>query len=397
MIYKKKIKYIFLLSHDNQKPFNNLSLFDDNYIVAVLPYYRFSRYSSSIVETSQIILNRKKINSNYKKIYFFFEPLGILLFHFYQFLFLIKFLIKNKKILNEKVAVISTGNKNYLYSLAVKLLCIKVILVNYPMDRIYEKANYFHKNIFQKFLNTALIKIQNLIRINSLKYAQMIYESNRLYNYEKDKYKCIKYKPIIFNYKHCDYENFLSNVKKKIITKNVMFFGNLFLDDNHFSTLLNVQNIIKKKYNIQLKLYVVGGDDYVINYLNKKNKFVKFYGYVQDFKKVKKIFKNCIFGSALYDFNNIKKSRLTSSGKIQNYIQHGLLVLASGNVFEKKIINHHKLGIATNDINEIVKFIVEILKKRKYSEYSIHLKRFVKENDDKVHLKKLYRDIINLI
>lgn len=397
MLHKKKIKYIFLLSHDNQKPFNNLSLFDDNYILAILPYYRFSRYSSSIVETSKIILNRKKINSNSKKIYFFFEPLGILLFHFYQFLFLIKFLKKNKKILNEKVAVISTGNKNYLYSLAVKLLCIKVILVNYPMDRIYEKANYFRKNIFQKFLNMALIKIQSLIRINSLKYAQMIYESNSLYNYEKDKYRCIKYKPIIFNYKHCDYKNFLSNVKKKIITKNVMFFGNLFLDDNHFSTLLNVQNIIKKKYNIQLKLYVVGGDDYVINYLNKKNKFVKFYGYVQDFKKVRKIFKNCTFGSALYDFNNIKKKRLTSSGKIQNYIQHGLLVLASGNVFEKKIINHHKLGIATDDINEIVKFIVKILKKRKYSEYLIHLKKFVEENDDKVHLKKLYCDIANLI
>jgi hypothetical protein len=292
MLYKKKIKYIFLLSHDNQKPFNNLSLFGDDYIVAVLPYYRFSKYSSNIVEKSQIFINKKKINNNFKNIFFLFEPLGILLFHLHQFLFLIKFLKKNKKILNEKVVVISAGPKNYLYSLATKLLNIKVILANYPMDPIYEKANYFGENFFQKFLNIMAIKIQTLIRINSLKQAQMIYEGKKLYNYENDKYRCIKYKPIIFNYKSCNYKYFLLNIKKKKITEDIVFFGNLFLNDNHFSILLKVQNIIKKKYNIQLKLHVVGGDDHVINSLNEQNKFVKFYGFIEDFKEVKKIFNN---------------------------------------------------------------------------------------------------------
>ena len=74
------------------------------------------------------------------------------------------------------------------------------------------------------------------------------------------------------------------------------------------------------------------------------------------------------------------------------------MMIASENVLEKKIINYHKLGIATNDINKIVKFIAKIFKKRdEYSKYLKNLKEFVKNNDDSVILKKLYTKIKYLI
>jgi hypothetical protein len=393
MIYKKKIKYIFLLSHDNQKPFNNFSLFKDDYVLAILPYYRFTK-SHYILEKSQIFINRKKINENYKKIHYLFEPIGILLFHLNQFLFLVNFLKNNKKDFDNKIILISTGIKNYLYSSVIKLLKSETILVNYPMDPIYEDANYFGNNYFQKFLNKAVIKIQNLLRRNCLRSAHMIYESSKLYNYEKIKYKFFKYKPIIFNYMHCNYKYFLDNKKKKEINNNVMYFGNLFLNDNHFQTLLNVQCIIKKKYNIQLNLHVVGGDPHIIAQLKEKNKHVRFYGYISDFNKIKRIFHKCCFGTALYNFNTKTSQRLVSSGKIQNYIQHALIVLGSENVMEKNIINQYKLGIATNDIDLLVRFIIRIIKSRVvYSRYLMNLNKYTKKNNDNFYLQKFYNEI----
>ena len=96
----------------------------------------------------------------------------------------------------------------------------------------------------------------------------------------------------------------------------------------------------------------------------------------------------------MYDFN-VKKKKIILSGKINDYFSHCIPVIASNNAYEKKIITQRKLGICSNNLFKIAKFIDHLSSnKKKYFEIIKNLDYYSKNCDENKNLNKFY-DYLN--
>jgi glycosyltransferase involved in cell wall biosynthesis len=147
--------------------------------------------------------------------------------------------------------------------------------------------------------------------------------------------------------------------------------------------------MLKDKYNKKFKVHVIGHDpEKLIKKISNPN--IIYYGYLKNFTDIESIFKKCSFGSALYDFN-IKKKKIILSGKINDYFSHCIPVIASNNAYEKKIITQKKLGICSNNLADIAKYINDkSSNKKKYLKIIKNLYYYSKKCDESKNLTKFY-------
>ena len=106
-------------------------------------------------------------------------------------------------------------------------------------------------------------------------------------------------------------------------------------------------------------------------------------------KKLKFIVSKCSFGSAFYNTDS-KEKKLVPSGKVNFYLQNSIPILSSNYSFENKQINKNKIGIASNNIDLISKFVKENSNQKKYSILMNNLKKFNKNREYDKNLKKLF-------
>ncbi len=387
---EKSVGLLFIISKKNEKPFDNLkhilkSYFKIDYNVFELKYYQFLNNFHNL--SFHYFKNEKKKVSISKKDKNFNEFLSLVYQTLFQFYFGIKYFKKFFIKKFDKIIIISHGLKCFLLSYLLKKIFNKeIILVTFIGDRITENFNYFGLNFFNRFLNNFFSLLQYFVKKISLSSDLQIYESTKLLKHDRKKFKQnINY--YLIQNSLINYDEFLIKNNKKVLKKNILFIGN-FIDSGHLNYLIK----LSEKLNNKFKFHIIGSCSKVFLNICKTNKNFKTYGYINNLNKLKNIISKCSFGTAFYNTDS-KERKLVPSGKVNFYLQNSIPILSSNYSFENKQINKYKIGIASNNIDLISKFVKENSNQKKYSIIMNNLKKFNKKRKYDKNLKQLIKFI----
>lgn len=391
---KFKKELLFIIPSKKELPFNNLKYvllknFNKNYNLIELPYFRFQDNNKK--EKFKFFKNDKCIYYKKKNNLFRTELLS-LIFHFYfslkeSLIFIKKFLKPN----NDTI-IITQGFKCFIISLIYKLIFNKKIyLVNLPGDIISENYKFFGTSPSAEIKNFFFVFCQKFIKQLSFKSDLIIYQSLKHLNYDKKKFKS-KFKFISIEPSLIQTNIPFSKKKLKFLNNfNICVMGNL-VNDGHIMFLEKLFNYSKKI----LKIHIIGGDRDTVFKYKKKFPFFHFYGYLKNIKKLNKILNRCSFGSAFYNIST-KEKKIIPSGKINFYITNNLPILSSKYSYENKIINKFKIGISSNKVKPVLKFIKNFSSIQNYKKLQSNLNCYKKKINYNFHMTRVIKKILKNI
>jgi hypothetical protein len=391
---KFKKELLFIIPSKNELPFNNLKHvllknFNKNYNLIELPYFRFGAINREeefkFFENDKCVYYKKNKN-------LFRTGLLSLIFHFYFSLKETSIFIKNFLKVNKDIIVITQGLKCFIISLVYKLIFNKKIsLVNFTSDIISENYKFFGTGLSAEIKNIFFLFYQKIIKQLSFKSDLLIYESLKLLNHDKKKFNK-KFKYILIEPSLIQTNIPFSNKKIKFLNHfNICVIGNL-VDDGHLLFLEKLFNYSKKL----LKIHIIGGDADAVSKYKEKFPFFYFYGYLKNIKKLNKILDRCSFGSAFYNIST-KEKKIIPSGKINFYITNNLPILSSKYSNENKIINKFRIGISSNNVKSVLRFIKNFSSIQNYKKLQSNLSRYKKNKNYNFHMTEVIQKIFKTV
>lgn len=321
---------------------------------------------------------------------------------------IIKFLIKNNKILNiyiikHKYMYCWRHNKPVIYKL-VNQWFIKKILINFKKIKFFPKKN---RKIFKKTINKNDWNISKKRKWGTP--LSFLYHKNSF----KKNLKIIKFIKIISNYIKFYGSKiwYILNLKDIYKNNNIYFKKTEEIIDIWFNSGCTNWNILRKKYkkilNFPANIFLEGSDQFrgwfqsstlISLMLNKKNPYKNLivHGFVVNFNKEK-------ISKSLKNYKNYKN--------LTNYLEKDAIRVwvSNSNYYKNLIISKEKIKesvIIINKIKNFIKFILSNIvglkkKKIKYKYILIYiLKKYYKKiikSYKYYNFKKIFKIIENLI
>ena len=136
----------------------------------------------------------------------------------------------------------------------------------------------------------------------------------------------------------------------------------------------NLEDIMTKIPNLKVEIIGSGPDEEYFKERAKKFSMVKFYGFVEQDKKINRIINNWSIGLATYVPGESNGAYWTDPSKVKAYINHGVPVITTYATGFSKEIRRYKAGLIVDyyNSNEFIKAILMILSRQKEFKRNSH-------------------------
>jgi len=182
---------------------------------------------------------------------------------------------------------------------------------------------------------------------------------------------------------------------KKLIDKNkfnISFFATINNQFDYDKIIELAQSIEAKDKDVVIN--VCGDGPQLSGFKEKANNIsnIKFHGWV-DKKKLNIILQNTDIGLAPY--KNTFDFQMSVSNKFGEYVSYGLPVIITSGGYMKELVEKHKCGMSTQNMEEMCEFIIKL--KNNPEEYKEMSKNAMKLYEENFVAEKIYKELADYL